>query len=78
MFNQLESGIKELVEDFIADGKPCPSTFDISSRRAGYLASTSLSGSSPKLFEEFIDELITSDQFFGEGSTTSLLSLARK
>lgn len=57
MLNELESGIKELVEGFIADGKQCPSTFDIDSRRAGYLSSTVLSGRSPEMFEEFIDEL---------------------
>ncbi|MBD0786646.1 alpha/beta hydrolase [Vibrio sp. Y2-5] len=57
MLNQLEPGIRELVEGFIAEGKQCPSTFDIDSRRAGYLSSTALSGSSPEMFEEFIDEL---------------------
>lgn len=57
MLNQLEPGIKALVEDFIVAGKPCPSTFDLDSRRAGYLASTYLSGPSPEMYEEFIDEL---------------------
>ncbi|WP_158116462.1 alpha/beta hydrolase [Vibrio cincinnatiensis] len=57
MLNQLERGIKELVENFIAEGKQCSSTFDIDSRRAGYLSSTDLSGSSPEMFEEFIDDL---------------------
>lgn len=57
MNNQLEPGIKELVEGFITEGKQCPSTLDIASRRTGYLSSTVLSGNSPNMFEEFTDEL---------------------
>ena len=57
MHNELEPGIKELVEDFITKGKQCPSALNIASRRAGYLSSTVLSGDSPKMFEEFTDKL---------------------
>lgn len=57
MKNQLEVGIRELVETFIADGRPCPSVYDIENRRAGYLSSTILSGSSPEMFDEFVDQL---------------------
>lgn len=57
MINYLESGIKELVEEFISSGKPCPSKQTISERRAGYLSSTVLAGSSPEMADEFVDEL---------------------
>lgn len=57
MTTSLEKGIKELVEEFISSGKPCPSKQAISERRSGYLASTVLAGSSPEMEEEFIDEL---------------------
>ncbi|CAG9296480.1 alpha/beta hydrolase [Celerinatantimonas diazotrophica] len=57
MTNYLEEGIRELVEEFIASGKPCPSKQTITERRAGYLASTALAGSSPEMAQEFIDEL---------------------
>ncbi|ESP93711.1 alpha/beta hydrolase [Pseudoalteromonas luteoviolacea] len=55
MTNCLEAGIRELVDEFHANGKPCPSTQTISERRAGYIASTVLAGQSPKIEEEFID-----------------------
>ncbi|MVE97857.1 alpha/beta hydrolase, partial [Vibrio cholerae] len=57
MTNYLERGIKELVEEFISSGKPCPSKQTISERRAGYLSSTVLAGSSPEMADEFVDEL---------------------
>ncbi len=53
----LEKGIREIVEEFISNGKPCPSKQTISQRRSGYLASTVLAGDSPDMEEEFIDEL---------------------
>lgn len=57
MTNYLERGIKELVEEFISSGKPCPSKQTISERRAGYLSSTVLAGSSPEMADEVVDEL---------------------
>ncbi|KLV03600.1 lipase [Photobacterium aquae] len=57
MINHLEAGIRPLVEGFIANGKPCPSTQNIADRRAGYIGSTVLAGSSPSMAEEFVDEL---------------------
>lgn len=53
----LENGIKELVDEFISSGKPCPSQQTISERRAGYLSSTILAGTSPEMADEFIDML---------------------
>lgn len=53
----LENGIKELVDEFISSGKPCPSQQTISERRAGYLSSTILAGTSPEMADEFIDTL---------------------
>ncbi|WP_333702077.1 alpha/beta hydrolase [Vibrio hepatarius] len=53
----LEAGIKQLVEEFIANGKPCPSEQSVAERRAGYLASTVLAGSSPVMEQEFVDVL---------------------
>lgn len=53
----LENGIKELVDEFISSGKPCPSQQTISERRAGYLSSTFLAGTSPEMADEFIDTL---------------------
>nr|MCD6731947.1 alpha/beta hydrolase [Vibrio cholerae] len=49
MTNYLERGIKELVDEFISSGKPCPSNQTISERRAGYLSITVLAGSSPEM-----------------------------
>lgn len=53
----LENCIKELVDEFISSGKPCPSQQTISERRAGYLSSTILAGTSPEMADEFIDTL---------------------
>lgn len=53
----LENGIKELVDEFISSGKLCPSQQTISERRAGYLSSTILAGTSPEMADEFIDTL---------------------
>ncbi|GAK83779.1 hypothetical protein JCM19238_1341 [Vibrio ponticus] len=44
MINSLESGIKELVEEFVANGALCPANMDVASRREGYVASTVLAG----------------------------------
>ncbi|MDK2593574.1 alpha/beta hydrolase [Pseudoalteromonas obscura] len=55
MTNFLEAGIRELVDEFHANGKPCPSTQTISERRTGYIASTALAGESPRIGDEFID-----------------------
>ncbi|KXF82307.1 alpha/beta hydrolase [Enterovibrio coralii] len=51
----LEAGIQALVDDFISNGKPCPSRQNISDRRAGYVSSTVLAGKSPAMAEEFLD-----------------------
>ncbi len=40
----LEKGIEELVEDFIANGRPTVRNLSIDDRRAGYVASTVLAG----------------------------------
>ena len=37
MINHLEAGIRELVEEFQSNGKPCPSKLPIADRRAGYI-----------------------------------------
>ena len=58
MLKQLEFGIRQLVEEFIASGKPCPSNLSIVERRNGYIASTVLAGHSLILTEEFVDELM--------------------
>ena len=58
MLNQLEIGIRPLVEEFIQSGKPCPSNLTIIERRRGYIASTTLAGNSPVLAEEYIVELM--------------------
>lgn len=57
MTNYLEDGIKELVEEFIARGRPCPSKQSIAERRAGYQASIVLAGTAPEMYQEFVDEL---------------------
>ncbi|GAB2661530.1 alpha/beta hydrolase [Vibrio panuliri] len=57
MTKHLELGIKELVDDFIASGKPCPAQQDIHSRRSGYLASTILAGANVEMYQEFVDVL---------------------
>jgi acetyl esterase len=53
----IEAGIRELVEDFIEAGCPCPSEQSIQDRRDGYLSSTVLAGASPEMHQEFVDEL---------------------
>jgi len=55
MTNYLEAGIRELVEEFQSNGKPCPSTQTIADRRAGYISSVALAGESPKIESEFLD-----------------------
>ncbi|MCS2164394.1 hypothetical protein [Scandinavium manionii] len=40
----LEAGIAELVNGFIAAGRPSPRTQSVEERRAGYVASTVLAG----------------------------------
>ena len=55
MIQNLEPGIRELVEEFQSNGKPCPSKQTIADRRAGYLNSTVLAGESPKPEREFLD-----------------------
>lgn len=55
MINHLEAGIRELVEEFQSNGKPCPSKLTIADRRAGYIGSTALAGESPKIGNEFLD-----------------------
>ncbi|MCK8077262.1 alpha/beta hydrolase [Vibrio sp. 1CM2L] len=55
MTKYLESGIKELVEDFQLNGKPCPSQQSLEDRRAGYMGSTVLAGDSPQVEREFLD-----------------------
>ncbi|MCC5518895.1 MULTISPECIES: alpha/beta hydrolase [Vibrio] len=57
MTNHLEPGIKDLVEDFQSNGKPCPSLQTIEERRTGYIGSTVLAGKSPKIEHEFLDAL---------------------
>lgn len=55
MTNYLESGIRELVEEFQSNGKPCPSAQTIADRRAGYIGSTVLAGESPSIESEYVD-----------------------
>ncbi|BCN24490.1 alpha/beta hydrolase [Vibrio alfacsensis] len=55
MKHYLESGIRELVEQFQANGKPCPSNQTIEERRTGYIGSTVLAGESPTLHSEYLD-----------------------
>lgn len=55
MIQNLEPGIRELVEEFQSNGKPCPSKQTIADRRTGYLNSTVLAGESPKPEREFLD-----------------------
>lgn len=57
MTKYLESGIKELVEDFQLNGKPCPSQQSLEDRRAGYIGSTVLAGDSPQVEREFLDTI---------------------
>ncbi|TOB48046.1 lipase, partial [Vibrio parahaemolyticus] len=57
MTNHLEAGIRELVEEFQSNGKPCPSAQTIAERRAGYIGSTALAGESPKIESEYFDVL---------------------
>lgn len=55
MIQNLEPGIRELVEEFQSNGKPCPSKQTIAERRAGYLNSTVLAGKSAIPEREFLD-----------------------
>jgi acetyl esterase len=55
MTKYLEAGIRELVEEFQSNGKPCPSAQTIADRRAGYIGSTVLAGESPKIESEYLD-----------------------
>lgn len=55
MTKYLEAGIRELVEEFESNGKPCPSAQTIADRRAGYIGSTVLAGESPKIESEYLD-----------------------
>ncbi|KWT98707.1 lipase [Vibrio toranzoniae] len=55
MTKYLESGIRELVEEFQSNGKFCPSAQTIADRRAGYVGSTILAGESPKIASEYLD-----------------------
>ncbi|CAH1533412.1 Lipase [Vibrio owensii] len=55
MTKYLESGIRELVEEFQSNGKLCPSAQTIADRRAGYVGSTILAGESPKIASEYLD-----------------------
>lgn len=55
MTKYLEAGIKELVEEFHLNGKPCPSRQSIEDRRTGYIGSTVLAGDSPQVEREFLD-----------------------
>ncbi|MEC6796850.1 alpha/beta hydrolase [Photobacterium sp. S4TG1] len=57
MDHTLETGIRELVDAFIVDGKRCPAKQNIAERRSGYIASTALAGVSPCMAHEFIDDL---------------------
>ncbi|OHU88412.1 MULTISPECIES: alpha/beta hydrolase [Pseudoalteromonas] len=57
MTGKLEAGIKELVEEFQASGKPCLSMKTVLERRNSYAASAVLGGDSPKLANEFLDIL---------------------
>nr|WP_198138589.1 alpha/beta hydrolase [Moritella sp. PE36] len=54
--NQIELGIRELVEGFVEAGCPCPSKQSVIQRREGYIDSVVLAGPSPKMHEEFEDE----------------------
>ena len=55
MTKYLEAGIRELVEEFQSNGKPCPSAQTVADRRAGYIGSTVLAGESPKIESEYLD-----------------------
>lgn len=55
MTKYLEAGIRELVEEFQSNGKPCPSAQTIADRRAGYIGSIVLAGESPKIESEYLD-----------------------
>ncbi|WP_432464401.1 alpha/beta hydrolase [Agarivorans sp. QJM3NY_33] len=57
MLNQIEPGIRALVEAFIQSDKPNPSTLPISQRRQGYIESTVLAGDGPEMYQEFVDQL---------------------
>ena len=57
MLSKLESGIRELVSDFIDDGCPCPSLLSIEERRSGYSSSTILAGTSSDMFAEYEAEI---------------------
>ena len=57
MVNQIEAGIRELVEEFIESGCQCPSNQSVQERRKVYLSSTVLAGSSPQIAEEYVDNL---------------------
>lgn len=55
MTKYLEAGIRELVEEFESNGKPCPSAQTVADRRAGYIGSAVLAGESPKIESEYLD-----------------------
>ncbi|WP_070964113.1 alpha/beta hydrolase [Vibrio sonorensis] len=57
MVSLLEAGIRPLVEGFIQDGRPCPSSLPVEVRRAGYLASTDLAGKSEPVFKEWLESI---------------------
>lgn len=58
--NGLEPGIRKLVEQFIADGRPAASKLTFQERRQGYLDSISLAGDAVhvwKIEDQMIDQL---------------------
>ncbi|MGO1297770.1 MAG: alpha/beta hydrolase, partial [Vibrio sp.] len=57
MNHHLEAGIKDLVDEFQASGRPCPAQQSIEDRRAGYVGSVVLAGQSPTVASEFTDVL---------------------
>ncbi|WP_162046554.1 alpha/beta hydrolase [Vibrio taketomensis] len=57
MTKHLEASIQPLVDEFIANQKPCPSKLTVAERRAGYIASTVVAGESPQIAQEFLEQL---------------------
>lgn len=57
MNHHLEAGIRDLVNEFQASGRPCPAKQSIADRRAGYVGSVVLAGQSPSVASEFTDVL---------------------
>lgn len=49
MISQIESGIRELVQEFVDAGSPCASLQTIEQRRSGYIGSTVLAGIGPEM-----------------------------